>query len=74
MFRYPKRREFDIGPFKRDSGEHNTLYGLPHDVAFCKNVSFQINDLIRLLSMVIQKRAKRKPFTLIRMVFVMPVV
>jgi len=35
MFRYPKRREFDIEPFKRDSDTHDTRYGLPHDVAFC---------------------------------------
>lgn len=36
MFRYPRRREFDIEPFKRDSGRHEIRYGLPHDVAFCK--------------------------------------
>lgn len=36
MFRYPKRREFDIEPFKRDTGTHATRYGLPHDVVFCK--------------------------------------
>lgn len=36
MFRYPRRREFDIEPFKRDSGPHDIRYGLPHDVAFCK--------------------------------------
>jgi N-acetyl sugar amidotransferase len=36
MFRYPKRRDFDIEPFKRDTGTHDTRYGLPHDVAFCK--------------------------------------
>ncbi len=36
MFRYPRRREFDIAPFKRDSAPHEIRYGLPHDVAFCK--------------------------------------
>jgi N-acetyl sugar amidotransferase len=36
MFRYPKRRDFDIEPFKRETGTHDTRYGLPHDVAFCK--------------------------------------
>jgi N-acetyl sugar amidotransferase len=35
-FRYPRRRNFDIDPFKRESGPHDTRYGLPHDVAFCK--------------------------------------
>ncbi|MEI7431790.1 MAG: N-acetyl sugar amidotransferase [Betaproteobacteria bacterium] len=37
MYRYPKRRDFDIEAFKRDTGTHDTRYGLPHDVAFCKN-------------------------------------
>lgn len=36
MLRYPKRREFDIEPFKRDTGTYDTRYGLPHEVAFCK--------------------------------------
>lgn len=36
MFRYPRRREFDIEPFKRESGPHDIRYGLPHDVNFCK--------------------------------------
>jgi N-acetyl sugar amidotransferase len=36
MFRYPRRRDVDIEPFKRDRGPHATLYGLPHDVAFCR--------------------------------------
>lgn len=29
MFRYPRRREFDIEPFKKESPPHGTLYGLP---------------------------------------------
>jgi len=36
MFRYPRRREFDIEPFKRESGPHDIRYGLPHNVNFCK--------------------------------------
>ena len=36
MFRYPRRRDFDIEPFKREAGPHATRYGLPHDVAFCR--------------------------------------
>jgi len=36
MFRYPRRREFDIEPFKLDAGPHGIRYGLPHDVTFCK--------------------------------------
>ncbi|WP_241059245.1 hypothetical protein [Achromobacter xylosoxidans] len=36
MFRYPRRREFDIEPFKKESPPHGTLYGLPEEVAFCQ--------------------------------------
>lgn len=36
MFRYPKRRDFDIEPFKRDAGASETRYGLPGEVLFCK--------------------------------------
>lgn len=36
MFRYPKRRDIDITPFKRDAGPNETRYGLPHHVGFCK--------------------------------------
>lgn len=36
MLRYPRRREFNVEPFKRPGGPHDTRYGLPHDVVFCK--------------------------------------
>ena len=36
MFRYPRRRDVDIEPFKRDRGPHATLYGLPLQVRFCR--------------------------------------
>src|SRR5689334_3004680 len=36
MFRYPRRRELDLAPFKRDGGPHPALYGLPHEVKFCR--------------------------------------
>jgi len=36
MFRYPRRRELDLAPFKRDGGPHPALYGLPHEVRFCR--------------------------------------
>jgi N-acetyl sugar amidotransferase len=36
MFRYPRRREFDIEPFTRDSAPHETRYGLPREIAFCR--------------------------------------
>lgn len=34
---YLRRREFDIEPFTRDLGPHNTRYGLPEGVAFCRS-------------------------------------
>jgi N-acetyl sugar amidotransferase len=36
MFRYPKRRPFDITPFKSGSESEETRYGLPRYVGFCK--------------------------------------
>jgi len=33
---YPRRREFDIEPFKRESGPHISYYGLPNEVKFCR--------------------------------------
>jgi N-acetyl sugar amidotransferase len=36
MFRYPRRRDFDIEPYKKQDGPHPTMYGLPQDVAFCR--------------------------------------
>ncbi len=36
MFRYPRRREFDLEPFKSKNGSHETRYGLPSGIAFCK--------------------------------------
>lgn len=36
MPRYPKRREFDIEPFRKSSGPHATRFGLPEEVAFCR--------------------------------------
>jgi N-acetyl sugar amidotransferase len=35
MFRYPKRRDFDIEPYKGDAPEE-AKYGLPRYVGFCK--------------------------------------
>ena len=32
---YPRRRPFDIEPFRLDKGDHPTRYGLPRDIAFC---------------------------------------
>lgn len=32
---YPRRRPFDIEPFRLDECEHPTRYGLPRDIAFC---------------------------------------
>jgi len=37
MHPYPRRRHFDIEPFKRDLGSHGTRYGLPEEVAFCRS-------------------------------------
>ena len=36
MVRYPERRLFDLDAFTRETGEHETKYGLPHQVAFCR--------------------------------------
>src|SRR5438105_3383385 len=36
MHRYPRRRDVAIEAFKGGRGTHSTLYGLPHDVAFCR--------------------------------------
>ena len=33
---YPSNREFDITPFNRQNPPHETLYGLPPDVQYCK--------------------------------------
>jgi N-acetyl sugar amidotransferase len=36
MFRYSRRREFDIEPFKQNLNHQEARYGLPSDVMFCK--------------------------------------
>jgi N-acetyl sugar amidotransferase len=34
---YPRRRPFDIAPFKADVGPYATRYGLPEEIAFCNS-------------------------------------
>lgn len=36
MSPYPRRRPFDIEPFKKDGGSFEPRYGLPAEIAFCK--------------------------------------
>jgi N-acetyl sugar amidotransferase len=36
MFRYPRRRDFDLEPFKKPPHHGDVRYGLPFDVQFCR--------------------------------------
>jgi N-acetyl sugar amidotransferase len=36
MLPYPRNHKFDIIPFKQDTSPHETHYGLPRNVQFCK--------------------------------------
>lgn len=36
MSPYPRRRPFDIEPFKKDGSSFEPRYGLPEEIAFCK--------------------------------------
>ena len=36
MYRYPRRADLDLEPFRRERGPHAARYGLPHEVTFCR--------------------------------------